>query len=197
MKSGFAQLVAAALLALSLWQFGNAGLIQAKAWAAPILIERAWQKTLEARQPTKPWPWADTWPVAKLEVPAMNIERYVLAGANGASLPFGPGHVARTAEPGETGSVIIAGHRDTHFAFLHDIRPGTLLRLTSSSGRTQAFEVTGQEIVDARLRGIRPLVAGSELVLVTCEPGALLPFRGPRRLVVTAQPSQQLGPPDG
>ncbi len=186
MKRDFMKPVMAALIAVALWQFGNAGVIQAKAWLAPKLIERAWQRTLDERQPVRPWPWADTWPVARLQVPALGIERYVLAGANGGSLPFGPGHVDGSALPGDPGSVIIAGHRDTHFGFLRDVRPGALLRLTDMYGYETEFEIIAQEIVDARLHGIRPLQSGSELVLITCEPTDNLPFRGPYRLVVVA-----------
>lgn len=192
MKQDFFKLVIAGFIAVSIWQFGHAGVIQAKAWLAPKLIERAWQRTLDERQPVRPWPWADTWPVARLEVPALGIARYVLAGANGASLPFGPGHVDGSALPGDPGSVIIAGHQDTHFGFLRDIRPGALLRLTNLYGHSYEFEIIGQEIVDARLHGISPLVSGSELVLVTCQPTERLPFRGPYRLVVTARPVQEL-----
>jgi len=41
--SSFGRLIAAALIAVGIWQFGNAGITQAKAWLAPILIERAWR----------------------------------------------------------------------------------------------------------------------------------------------------------
>lgn len=191
MRHEFVRLVIAALIALGIWQFGHAGVIQAKAWLAPELIERAWQQTLDTRQPVRPWPWADTWPVARLDVPELGIERYVLAGANGGSLPFGPGHVEGSALPGDPGSVMIAGHRDTHFGFLRELRPGVLVRLTSMYGRRYEFTVSGQELVDARLHGISPLVSGSELVLVTCQPTEAVPFRGPWRLVVTARPARR------
>jgi sortase A len=187
-KHDFSRLVIAGLFAVGIWQLSTAGVIQAKAWVAPKLIERAWQRTLDEHRPVKPWPWADTWPVAHLAVPAMDIERYVLAGAHGSSLPFGPGHMDGSALPGEPGSVIIAGHRDTHFGFLHEIRPGAILQLTSMRGHRFDFEITGQEIVDARLHGISPLSTGSELILVTCQPTKGMPFRGPYRLVVTAKP---------
>ena len=155
------------------------------------LIERAWERerhATDAAPRSRPWPWADTWPVARLEVPALGVDRLVLAGAHGSSLPFGPGHVDGSALPGDPGSVIIAGHQDTHFQFLRKIEPGVIVRLTSMWGREFEFEVIGGEIVDARLHGISPLVSGSELVLVTCQPTDGMPFRGPYRLIVTARP---------
>jgi len=192
MKHDFSRLVIAGLFAVAIWQFSTAGVIQAKAWVAPKLIEWAWQRTLDEHHPVKPWPWADTWPVAHLAVPAMDIERYVLAGTHGSSLPFGPGHMNGSALPGEPGSIIIAGHRDTHFGFLHEIRPGAMLQLTGMHGHRFNFKITGQEIMNARLHGISPLRAGSELILVTCQPTKGMPFRGPYRLVVTARPVEQI-----
>ena len=105
------KLLLAALIGFSAWQWGHAGLVHAKAWLAPLLIDRAWYESQRHATEVKPWPWADTWPVARLSVPTQGIERYVLSGANGASLPFGPGHMTGTALPGESGTIVIAGHR--------------------------------------------------------------------------------------
>ena len=46
------------------WHWGHAATIEAKAFLAPILIERAWHDSQVYRVNVKPWPWADTWPVA-------------------------------------------------------------------------------------------------------------------------------------
>ena len=52
-----------------------------KWWLAPILIERAWTESRTHATEVKPWPWADTWPVARLSAPTLKLERFVLAGA--------------------------------------------------------------------------------------------------------------------
>lgn len=186
----------AALTAIALWQFGGAGVIHAKAWLTPVLIERAWHKMREEDGladgdladggMVRPWPWADTWPVAKLSVPSLGIEQYVLAGANGASLPFGPGHISGSAQPGETGTIAIAGHRDTHFRFLERLSSGDEIHLKTTDQGVQVFAVSHRAIVDARTQGIEPATTDSELVLVTCEPTNAFTYRGPYRLVVTA-----------
>ena len=44
--------------------------IPVKAALAQVLLDNAWRETLYSGQPLKPWPWADTWPVARLSVPA-------------------------------------------------------------------------------------------------------------------------------
>jgi sortase A len=128
--------------------------------------------------------------VAQLSVPELGIEQYVLAGTNGAALPFGPGHMDGTALPGEPGSMVIAAHRDTHFRFLGELQAGALIRVRGMHGSDQWFSVIDQAIVDASRYGIVPAAGTAELVLVTCQPTDALRFRGPLRLVVTAVPAK-------
>ena len=59
--------------------------LQAKAWLAQWLIADAWAEQLQAGTPSKPWPWADTWPVAKLTTPDGEA-RYVLDSVSGQAL---------------------------------------------------------------------------------------------------------------
>lgn len=94
------QIKEGALLAAGAWQSGRGAWIQAKAVLAQVLIAQAWSRTLNGEAKVKPWPWADTWPVAKLAVPRLGLEYYVLEGADGSAIAFGPGHalsVRRTA----------------------------------------------------------------------------------------------------
>ena len=98
---------------LGLWQVSAGLWIHAKAQLAQILIESAWNKTLVDQHAHKPWPWADTWPVARMHT--ADEELYILEGAQGNSLAFGPGHLQGSVLPGKKGISIIGGHRDTHF----------------------------------------------------------------------------------
>ena len=175
--------------AVTAWHWGSAATIQAKAYLAPFLIARAWTESRAHQVDVKPWPWADTWPIARLRVPAQGIEQFVLAGANGAALPFGPGHLTGTALPGEPGGIVIAGHRDTHFRFLHDLPIGTKILLEGRDDRRTTYEVTDKAIVDTRIEDLLVKPDRPELVLVTCEPDSTFSARGPYRLVVTALPS--------
>ena len=54
------------LVGAGLWQLGTAGTIHAKAWFAQVLLTRAWADTLAGAAAVRPWPWADTHPVARL-----------------------------------------------------------------------------------------------------------------------------------
>ena len=62
----------------------------------------------------------------------------VLAGASGRTLAFGPGHVDGTPLPGEHGNAVVSGHRDTHFAFLRDLRCGDVLEVQTAAAALRA-----------------------------------------------------------
>jgi len=72
----------------------------------------------------KPWPWADTWPVARLRVPVHGVDLIVLTGVSGRT----PGLRSRLRTGrrviGAPGTAIVTAHRDTHFRFLQRVRPG-------------------------------------------------------------------------
>jgi len=171
------------------WYWSGAALIYGKALLAPVLIKAAWMDTLEQSKPVKPWPWADTWPVARLRVPQLGIDQYVLYGANGASLPFGPGHLTGSSVPGRPGTIVIAAHRDTHFGFLSDLKPWHDILVQGQNGKLHVYRMQAQEIVDARVSELTADPEIDQLILVTCEPTDMFHYRGPWRLVVTAVPA--------
>ncbi len=171
------------LLAAGAWQFGSGVWIHAKAQLAQYLIGQAWQQTLVRQAPVKPWPWADTWPVARLRW-GDAIDQYVLAGVNGAALAFGP---AMTTRP-DGQDRLIAGHRDTHFAFLAHVEPGDRLTLTDMQGRKTVYQVNARRVIDSRQASLTARPAVPALLLVTCYPFDALRANGPLRYVVTALP---------
>jgi sortase A len=158
-------LAGAAVLGKGLW-------IHAKAWAAQALIRQAWAARQADAPAPRPWPWADTYPLARLAVPRLGIERMVLAGAAGRTLAFGPGLIDGTAAPGMAGVSVLGGHRDTHFAFVRDLRPGDRLTVERPDGRLVRFVVAELAVVH-RDRAVLPAATqdgGTWLVLATCWP---------------------------
>ena len=180
-------LVVAALLALGFWNLGQGAYIPAKAWFAQELMQHAWLRVTAGADRAAPWPWADTWPVARLTVKSRDVDLIVLAGGSGRTLAFGPGHLGASAEPGEIGNSIIAGHRDTHFAFLRDVEVGELIGVETTRGQGHLYEVVGVDIVDARKGSLMLDTQQSMLSLVTCYPFDALEAGGPLRYVVTAR----------
>ncbi len=176
--------------AVSLWQAGEAMVIRARARLAQRLIASAWDRSLASGARVKPWPWADTYPVARLEAPRQGTALMVLAGASGRTLAFGPGHVDGTPLPGDPGNAVVSGHRDTHFAFLRELRSGDPLLVHSASGRVARYVVSGIEVV--RNKDIRVLldVGDDRLTLVTCYPFDSPVPGGTLRYVVVATRDQ-------
>jgi sortase A len=179
----FAATLALALAGLVL--FGQGAYVHAKAALAQVLLERAFTETIASGHEIKPWSWADTWPVARVEVKRLQASAVVLSGSSGQALAFGPGHVELTPEAGERGVAVYSAHRDTHFRFLKDIVIGDEIGVTRRDGRMFRYRVDSTSVVRFDASGIDPLSDGYELVLSTCWPfDAVTP--GPARYLVHA-----------
>ena len=167
------------LVAWGLW-------LPAKAALAQTLLRASWERTRAGGETERPWPWAETWPVARLRVPDLGIDRIVLAGAEGASLAFAPGHVDGTAPPGTEGNVVVAGHRDTTFTFLGDLRSGSRVELEAPDGRVRSYRVEDSTVVREDQTHVLAPTVRPTLTLVTCYPLDGTRPRGPWRYVVRA-----------
>jgi sortase A len=177
--------MAAALMLAGLWLCGSALYIHAKAVLAQILLSRAFAAEVASGEVIKPWSWADTWPVARIQVPRLDASAIVLAGGSGQALAFGPGHLANTPDAGEPGIAVYAAHRDTHFAFLGRVTTGDAIVVTRRDGKVARFHVTHAGVVRWDSSGIDPAAPGRRLALVTCWPlDSAVP--GPMRYVVYA-----------
>jgi len=165
--------------------FGQGAYIHAKALLAQILLQRAFAETIATGHPTKPWSWADTWPVARIEVKRIGASAIVLAGSSGQALAFGPGHVELTPDAGERGVAVYSAHRDTHFRFLRNVAIGDEIDVTRSDGRMFRYRADGTSVVRFDASGIDPLADGYELVLSTCWPFDAL-TSGPDRYLLHA-----------
>jgi len=179
--------VMSALLCLGFWQFGQGAYIPAKAWLAQELMQRAWVRAGAGEERATPWPWADTWPVARLTSKRRDIDLIVLAGGSGRTLAFGPGHLSASALPGEVGNAVIGGHRDTHFQFLKNVEVGEYLGMETAEGQRHLYEVIGVDIVDSRRGSLVLDTDAAMLTLVTCYPFDALEAGGAMRYVVTAR----------
>jgi len=179
-------LAAISLLLAGGFVFGQGVYLTAKAEIAQVLLAKAWTRAQDGETAPTPWPWADTWPVARLSVPSLGERAIVLAEGGGEALAFGPAHLAVSPAPGDAGTSIIAAHRDTHFAFLRDVEAGDEVIVERADGERIAFRVTHTQIVHAERSGIQPAGGPARLALVTCWPfGSLTP--GPLRYVVWAE----------
>ena len=179
--------IVSCLLCLGFWQLGQGAYIPAKAWLAQELMQRAWVRGSLGTERPVPWPWADTWPVARLVAKSGDVDLIVLAGGSGRTLAFGPGHLSASSLPGEIGNTVIAGHRDTHFSFLRDVEIGELLVIETVSGEKHLYEIFDIDVVDSRRSSLLLDTDTAILSLVTCYPFEAIDPGGPMRYVVTAK----------
>jgi sortase A len=162
-------------LMLGVYQFSGGLYIFAKAELAQYLIANAWHKNLQSGERHKPWPWADTHPVAELII--KDKSWYVLAGASSRNLAFAPTHVSSTAAPGEIGNSVIVGHRDTQFNSLKRLQKGDIIEVKTKHKR-QRFKVTmlrialqsELEYMQGNVNNSAFEVDQSSLTLITCYP---------------------------
>ena len=182
-----ARLAVLILLVVGFACFGNGLYIYAKAELAQVLLHSAWSRTLASGVSAKPWPWADTHPVARLFAPAQDADLLVLSGASGRTLAFGPGHLDGSADPGAPGNSVITAHRDTHFRFLQRVAAGDALVVEGRSGERRHFHVRRTYVADYRALDIPRDTALPTLTLVTCFPFDAISPGGPLRYVVVAE----------
>lgn len=181
------------LFSISLWQLAAANWIQGKAIIAQHLLNSSWDRTLADLKSDdadksaihKPWPWADTWPVAKLIVPQYGIEQIILAGDSGSSLAFGPGYSLASATPNGSGTTMISGHRDTHFSFLSTLKLNDTL-LIQTADKTIRYQIYDLQVVDGKTYTLQQNSDEQTLVLVTCYPFDALTAGGDSRYLVYA-----------
>lgn len=180
--------IAVVSLVAGMAYLGAAAYIPAKAWLGQVLLEAAWKRRQGGQPDARPWPWADTTPLARLRQPRLGVEQIVLQGASGRVLAFGPGHITGSARPGERGNVVISAHRDTHFRWLEDLRAGDELVLETPAGARRHYAVAQIAIHHESEAGLLDPLAGDQLRLVTCYPFTAIRPGTSQRYVVTARP---------
>ena len=122
--------------------------------------------------------------IAALSIPRLDLSAIVLHGSDDQTLRRGPGHLENTAMPGETGNAVIAGHRDTFFRPLRNVRLGDEIFVDMPQGRVE-YRVTSMRVVHARDVSVLDPTDDEVLTLITCYPFTLL-GSAPDRFIVRA-----------
>ncbi|MEH6937436.1 class D sortase [Bacillus sp. JJ664] len=110
-----------------------------------------------------------------LTIPRINAKIPIFHGTNEEELSKGIGHYAKSVLPGERDNSVLAGHRDTVFRQLGDVKIGDQLIVTTSAG-TFTYEVRKIRIVDKDDRTV------------------IIPKRRPTLTVSTCYPFRYIGP---
>jgi sortase A len=157
----------AALALIGAAQAASAAWIPAKAMLAQVLLERAFDASRLSGQPEKPWPWADTAPLARIAVPRLHERTIVLSGASGEAMAFGPTKLATDPASGVT---VLAAHRDTHFAFIQRLRQGDIVTSEGIDGAHARYRIEGFATVRWDRFAVPRSRHGEWLALTTCYP---------------------------
>lgn len=169
--------------------------LQAKAELAGILIRRSWEQGVQSGTPRAPWPWADTHPIARLRIPRLGYDEIVLEGATPRTLAFGPARLFSGAGLGESGNLVLAGHRTSWFKRLQAIAQGDTIEVewfdvNSRALRQRTYSVEEIRVVNPQDATLLAPTSDDALTLVTCYPFGYGPH-SPLRYIVRAAP---LGP---
>jgi sortase A len=122
--------------------------------------------------------------VTVLSIPKIKLEAAILESTTKKSLLLAPGHVEKTAWPGDVGNSVIAGHRDTFFRRLNELQNGDEILVTRGHRRFH-YLVSSKTIVSPSDVSVTLPAADARLTLVTCYPTYYI-GPAPKRLIVVA-----------
>lgn len=122
--------------------------------------------------------------LGSISIPRVNVSSAVVEGTDDHTLALSVGHIPGTAVPGREGNVVLAGHRDTFFRGLRNIRNRDEILLTTSGG-THLYEVESTRIVSPEDVYVLTDVGRPLLTLVTCYPFYYV-GSAPKRFIVQA-----------
>jgi len=122
--------------------------------------------------------------VGRITIARLNLSVAIGEGADEAVLRRAVGHIAGTALPGQVGNVGLAGHRDTFFRPLRNIRLADTIILTTERGDFR-YRVVSTKVVDPHAVEVLGPATKEILTLVTCYPFYFV-GKAPRRFIVRA-----------
>ena len=123
--------------------------------------------------------------IGRIDIPRLGVSAVVRAGSDARTLRLAVGHIPGTALPGERGNVGLAGHRDTFFRQLRNIRPDDVITIVTAEG-TFAYRVERTTIVNPADMWVLDPTDRGVLTLVTCYPFSYV-GSAPQRFVVRAR----------
>ena len=119
-----------------------------------------------------------------MDIPRLGLSVAVLQGTNSRMLRLGVGHIAGTPLPGQPGNSGIAGHRDTFFRELKDVRRNDEIDFQTATGLLR-YQVDWVKVVAPDDTSVLAPSTEAALTLVTCYPFYFV-GPAPNRFVVRA-----------
>lgn len=123
--------------------------------------------------------------VGRIDIERLGVSAAIVHGIDDDTLERAVGHIPGTALPGAEGNVGLAGHRDSFFAGLRDVRKGDRIEVRTPLG-SYSYAVSSTLIVEPNDTWVLDPLPGRDLTLVTCYPFSYF-GRAPERFVVHAE----------
>jgi len=120
-----------------------------------------------------------------MEIPRLRLSAVVFEGSDDDTLERGVGHLMESATLDQTGNVVLAGHRDTFFRPLRNIRVGDAIRVRTVSGE-RSYVVESTKVVTPDDVGVLDATPDPVLTLITCYPFRFI-GSAPDRFIVRAR----------
>jgi sortase A len=168
-------------LTLGVLALGYAGFVFADSHVSQALEMK---KFAEAGPLSEPHILVEGDVIGEIHVPRLGLNVIVVQGDSAASLRRAVGHISKSALPGKWGNVALAGHRDTLFRPLRDIRVGDEIDFTTPERGFEYIVESIQVVAPNDVQVLEPST-GHDLTLVTCFPFYFV-GPAPKRFVVRA-----------
>ena len=123
--------------------------------------------------------------VGRLQIPRLGLNVMVREGDDEATLAEAVGHLPSSPLPGDLGNVALAGHRDTFFRPLRELRVNDRIAFATLKG-TYQYQVESIRIVLPSDVSVLKASAEPTLTLVTCYPFYYV-GSAPKRFIVRAR----------
>jgi len=181
-------LLAISLIAILLFSQGIYR--EGKAIVAQRLLSLAWSSYLEDGEKHKPWPWADSEPIAQLSI-AGQAPLTVLKGASVSHLAFAPAWMVSSSGFGQAGNSVVLADNDRYFKQLKDVRLNSYLTLHTYPNLQLDYQVVATKIVNEKALSVLDATDQEMLTLITSYPFASRISNSELRFVVIAKRIKQ------
>ncbi|PYX09154.1 MAG: hypothetical protein DMG88_07605 [Acidobacteria bacterium] len=128
--------------------------------------------------------------LTRIQIPKIKLDAVITEGVSHRALTLGPGHLQYSAIPGDVGNSVIAGHRDTFFRHISELKTGDDIYV-ERRGRQFHYVVTGKRVVQPSDLSVLDSSSEARLTLITCYPVYYI-GPAPERLVIVATLAKQV-----
>jgi len=175
------RIVCGVLFALGSVALGYAGFALADSHLYQVIEIRKFE---QAASPPKIQVFAEGDILGEIQIPRLQIDAIVVQGDSNADLRRAVGHLSSSPLPGQQGNIVLAGHRDTFFRPLRNVRRGDEIVFKTGNGSFHYRVESTEIVVPSDVQVLAPSNR-YDLTFVTCFPFYFV-GPAPKRFIVHA-----------